>query len=63
MREAEVKKKIKQAGGKWSVFLKWIDGQTMGINKDGSTNFYDRDVERFIRYKCDPKNEPLVEWD
>jgi hypothetical protein len=40
-----------------------MSGQTMGLNEDGTTYIYDCDVDRFIRYKCDPKNEPLSDWD
>jgi len=35
----------------------------MGLNKDGSTDVYEYDVDRFIRYKCNPKNEPMSEVD
>jgi len=63
MTQEETKKKIKEAGGKWSVFIKWMRGQTVGLNKDDTVNYYEYDVKRFIRYKCDPKNEPLDEWD
>ena len=59
----EAKQLIKKAGGSWSVFMKWMNGQTVGMNKDGSTDFYDYDVNRFIRYKCNPKNEPPEDFD
>lgn len=59
----EAKDKIKKAGGSWKVFMDWMRGQTVGINKDGTTDFYYYDINRFIRYKCDPKNELLAEWD
>ena len=51
------------AGGDVKVFWTWMKNQTIGLNEDGSTNVYDTDVERFIRYKCNPKNEPLIEMD
>lgn len=63
MREKEAKKLIKEAGGSWEVFMNWMIGQTMGMYPDGEIYFYDCDVERFIRYNFEPKNEPLVEWD
>ena len=28
-------------------FKEWMKGQTISINKDGSTNYYRGDVERF----------------
>ena len=56
------KKAIEDAGGCWEVFKVWMMGQTVGI-RDGEVDFYDWDVERFIGYKCDPNNEPLIEWD
>jgi hypothetical protein len=59
----QAENKIKQAGGSVEVFWDWMRGQTMGINEDGSTNVYDYDVDRFIRYKCNPKNEPVWEID
>jgi len=63
MTKEETKRKIKKAGGKWSVFIKWMQGQTVGMNEDGTIDYYEYDVERFIRYKCAPQNEPLEEWD
>ena len=40
---------IKIIGKKrWTEFLKWMTGQTVGINKDGSENYYAWDVQRFI---------------
>jgi len=63
MREKKAKKLIKEAGGSWEVFMNWMIGQTYGFYKDGQPNYYDCDVERFIRYSCNPKNEPLAEWD
>lgn len=55
--------KIIAAGGSVEEFWKWMRGQTMGLNDDGTTNVYECDVDRFIRYDCNPKNEPLVEVD
>lgn len=61
IREAE--KMITDAGGDIKIFWEWMRGQTMGLNEDGSTDVYEYDVKRFIRYKCNPKNEPLTEVD
>lgn len=33
---------------RWIEFQEWMIGQTMGLNKDGSINYYESDVERFI---------------
>ena len=63
MTEKEVRSKIKKAGGNWRTFKKWMVGQTMGMNKDGSVDYYECDVDRFIEYKCNPRNEPLQAWD
>lgn len=63
MTEAEVREKIEQAGGSWETFNDWMTGQTVGLDEDGTINYYEYDVSRFLRYKCNPKNEPLVEWD
>lgn len=63
MRIEEAKKKVEEAGGSWDTFNDWMRGQTAGINDDGTIDLYDYDVNRFIRYKCDPKNEPMGAWD
>ncbi len=63
MTEAQARRAIKDAGGSWTTFSEWMYGQTMGLNEDGSSEYYDEDVNRFIRYKCDPTNEPLAEYD
>ena len=55
--------KIKQAGGSIEVFWQWMSGQTLGHAATGQTNVYEDDVDRFIRYGCNPNNEPLVEVD
>jgi len=63
MTTKQASKKIKEAGGSWVDFQEWMVGQTMGLNPDGSTDYYEYDVNRFISYKCDSKNEPLEDWD
>lgn len=45
MTEAEVKKLIGKHN--WRKFCKWMYGQTVGSNKDGSINWYDHDVRSF----------------
>ena len=59
----QAEQKIIEAGGSTEVFWDWMTGQTMGLNDDGTTNIFDHDVERFIRYKCNPDNEPSWEID
>jgi hypothetical protein len=56
------RKRIEDAGGKWSVFLKWMAGQTVGM-KNGEVDYYNYDIERFIRYSCNPDNEPVEDFD
>jgi hypothetical protein len=63
MRKKDAKEKIEKAGGSWEIFSKWMRGQTCGIYPDGATDYYEYDVNRFIRYKCNPDNEPPEEWD
>ena len=63
MTEQQAEQKIIEVGGDVKVFWDWMGGQTCGLNEDGTTNIYDCDVDRFIRYKCDPKNEPTYEMD
>ena len=60
MNEKEVEKRIGR--DKMPLFLNWMRGQTVGL-KDGEADYYDDDVNRFIRYKCNPDNEPLAEFD
>lgn len=55
--------KIKESGGNVDVFWHWLRGQTVALNDDGSTDVYEYDVDRFIRYKCNPDNEPVDEMD
>lgn len=63
MKEAQAKQAIEKAHGSWDAFCEWMTGQTLGMDKDGETDFYDDDVNRFIFYKCDAKNEPMVHFD
>lgn len=63
MRINKAKEKIETAGGSWATFDEWMNGQSVGMYEDGETNFYDHDVNRFIRYNCDPKKEPFYEFD
>lgn len=63
MTTKEVKKRIKDANGKWSIFLKWMNGQTVGMYSNGDTDWYEYDVGRFIKYNCNPNNEPLKDFD
>jgi len=58
----QARKEIEKAGGNWYVFIKWMFGQTGPIVK-GELCYYKYDIDRFIGYKCDPKNEPPVEYD
>ena len=45
---------IKKIGKKpWKEFLEFMTGQTVGINSDGFADYYDHDVENFLR----PKNK------
>jgi len=49
MKKEEVIKRIGKRG--WKQFEKFMRGQTVGINKDGSNDYYKRDVENFLRPK------------
>lgn len=49
MVKEKVLEKLKENNLKWSDFMKWMYGQTMGLNEDGTPDYYDWDVERFIR--------------
>lgn len=45
MNKKEVLKRIGMEN--WKKFDRFMEGQTIGINDDGSSDFYDSDVERF----------------
>ncbi len=51
MNKDEVIKKIGEKN--WRRFMYFMRGQTCGINPDGSIDYYDCDVENFLRK---PKN-------
>jgi len=63
MTTKKAKDKIKKAGGNWKTFEKWMRGQTVGLYPNGETDWYKWDVDRFIAYKCNPKNESISEFD
>lgn len=45
------KKQVIEKIGKnrWKDFCAFMKGQTVGINSDGSTEYYEWDVENFLR--------------
>lgn len=49
MKEIEVRTIVGEEH--WDEFLEWMEGQTMGLNEDGSTEFYPWDVRQFVRNK------------
>ena len=58
----ETKELLKKHNITFEVFDKWMYGQTCPI-QSGELCYYSWDVDRFIRYKGDPNNEPFAEWD
>lgn len=46
MRKKEVKKLIGKEN--WEKFYAWIRGQSVEFYKDGSTNYFKWDVDKFI---------------
>lgn len=61
MTEKEVKAALKKNNLTWKHFNEWMRGQTVGLNEDGSADYYEYDVNRFIRSKG-VYNHP-EEWD
>jgi|GEM_PF-3301232 len=60
MRKKEV---IGQIGPKnWGSFEKWMFGQTAGLNRDGTMDYYKNDVARFKRI-LKGHRETSLEWD
>jgi len=49
MTTEEAKQKIEEAGKTWEDFQEYMFGETVGLYDDGTTNYYERDVDRFIR--------------
>jgi hypothetical protein len=47
MTEQQAKTRINQSGKNWDDFLEWMNGQTLGLNPDGTTDYYEYDVETF----------------
>ena len=63
MTEAEVKKFIGEKY--WPTFGQWISGQTVGVNDDGTIDYYSSDVEAFkskIEKHYDRQKDPEG-WD
>ena len=63
MREKKVKELIGEEN--WDKFMHWMRGQTCGVNKDGSSDFYDCDVNAFIlkiKHGYD-RQQDAGEWD
>ncbi len=58
----EAERKVTEAGGSVETFNKWMRGQTCPV-VDDEMAYYQYDVDRFIKYKCDPKNEPIIDFD
>ncbi len=59
----EVKKLMKENKITMKAFDKWMFGQTCPLTDKGELAYYIWDVERFISYKGDPKNESVFAWD
>jgi|GEM_PF-4144605 len=49
MKTIELQKLLEANNLKEADFYKWMEGQTVGLDEDGDTNWFDCDVERFIR--------------
>ena len=62
MTEAQVKEIVGTA--LFPAFLKWMRGQTVGVNPDGSTDYYEVDVDGFISQVVKLVNRTrLIVWD
>lgn len=60
MTEKQVRNLLKKHGKTWEQFEYFMRGQTVGLNEDGSTNFYDCDVEKFLKWNG---KIPSALWD
>ena len=50
MNEKQLRKILKENNRTWEEFLEWMHGQTMSADENGETNYYDWDVDRFIKH-------------
>lgn len=57
MTEAQVKEKIGE--NNWEKFMEFMHGQTTGVNRDGSADFYECDVDMFLT----SLKRPLTPWE
>ena len=51
MTEKEVKDLLYDKWLWFDDFLEFMEGQTVGLDEDGSTDFYEDDVWRFINWR------------
>jgi len=49
MDEKEVKEILKKNNKTWKDFNKFMNGQTIGIGKDGKIDYYECDVYNFLK--------------
>lgn len=63
MTTEQVRQKLLDHNVSWDQFAKWMEGQTVGVYPDGSTDWYDYDVHRFIRHTLQRSKENSAEWD
>lgn len=49
MTEKEARDRVGEE--RWGNFVEWMEGQTVGVYPDGSTNWYEYDVDRYARGK------------
>lgn len=48
MTEKQVRQLLKKHNKSWKEFGKFMRGQTVGLNDDGLTDYYDCDVNHFL---------------
>lgn len=63
MTTAEVQQQLAKHNIPWDDFQSWMHGQTVGMDESGGTNWYDHDVERFIKHALRGTKESSVQWD
>lgn len=51
MTEKNVRDVINRNDLVWENFIKWMRGQTCGVYPNGDTDWYEYDVDRYIRIK------------
>lgn len=57
MTTKEAKEAIKKADLNWEDFVDWMFGNTVGVDANGETIWYETDVSQFIRSRIEHEHD------